>query len=118
MLDPSGGFLLGRRADRARVRWRKREEAAAILGPGGFAAGIVLRGHADALAAHQLSRERITWRQNWGQRRMRDLSAAPQMDGDCDNNRGDSDDTKRAAKRADIGRLAAHQWNICAEPGW
>jgi hypothetical protein len=49
---------------------------------------------------------------------MRDLSAAPQMDGDCDNNRGDSDDTKRAAKRADIGRLAAHQWNICAEPGW
>jgi hypothetical protein len=35
-----------------------------------------------------------------------------------DNNRGDSDETQRTAKRANIGRRAAHQWNICAEPAW
>ena len=82
-----------------------------------FPAGVVLGSHADALAADKLSREGIAWRQSSGHGRTRDLVAAPQKDSDHHNNRGDSDATKRAAKRAKVGNWAAHQWNICAEPG-
>ena len=63
------------------ARWRGRgelsrrrgEEAAAVLGPGGFAGGVVLSGHADRLAARQFAGERIARDGSGGQRRARRL---------------------------------------------
>ena len=94
--------MLGRWIERVRVRRRNREEASTILSPGGFAAGVILGVHADALTARQFSGERITWHQSRGQRPTRDIIAAPHMDGDHHNDRRDSDETERAAERADI----------------
>jgi len=31
---------------------------------------------------------------------------------------GDQGEAHRAADRRHVGKTAAHQWNICAEPGW
>ena len=42
--------------------------------------------------------------------------AVSQMYSEHHHNRRDSSETKRAAKRTKVGNLAAHQWNICAEP--
>ena len=50
---------------------RRGEEAAAVLGPGGFAAGVVLGGHADRLAARQLAGEGIARDGRGEQRRAR-----------------------------------------------
>ena len=41
---------------------------------------------------------------------------ASEMNSDHHHNRGDGNETKRAAKRVKVGNWAAHQWNICAEP--
>jgi hypothetical protein len=108
--------MFGRWIDRTRVRWRSREEASTILSPCSFATGVVLRCHAKALAADKLSGERIAGYRSRRQRRTRDFVAPPQVDGNHHNNRRDSDEAKRAAKRAKVGNWAAHQWNICAEP--
>ena len=43
--------------------------------------------------------------------------AVSEMNSDQHHNCGDGDETERAAKRAEIGKRSAHQWNICAEPG-
>jgi hypothetical protein len=40
------------------------------------------------------------------------------MNGGRPDRRRQGDETDGAANRGDIERAAAHQWNICAEPGW
>ena len=57
------GFRRKARVGRWRGRggWRRAigEEATPVLRPGGFAGTVILRGHADRLAARQFARERI-----------------------------------------------------------
>ena len=89
-----------------------------VLGPGGFAGGVFLSGHADRLAARQLAGERIARDGRDGQRRARRLFVVTAVNGDRDDRQGDQDEPDGAAHCGEVRGLVGHQWNICAEPGW
>jgi hypothetical protein len=42
--------------------------------------------------------------------------ACAEMQRGDDNRGGDQDEAEPAADRWQVGKTAAHQWNICAEP--
>ena len=76
---------------------------------------VILRGHADRLAARQFARQRIALRRS---RSRTDAIAGSdlvvtEMNSRCDDRRRHGHETHGAADGAYIERGPTHQWNIC-----
>jgi hypothetical protein len=86
-----------------------------VFGPCGLTRCVVLRPRGDGLTPLQLIGKRRGGGR-WTRQASRFVTAKMQRGGhDRGSDQGESD---RAADRRQIEKTAAHQWNICAEPGW
>jgi hypothetical protein len=98
--------------------FREFGEALAILRPGGLAGRIVLGRHGERLAATHFARERVVWGGGFCRARPRATEVVREMHGRRDDRDRDQGEAERTSDRGDVEEPSAHQWNICAEPGW
>ena len=96
------------------------EEAAPVLGPGGLACGVLDRRHADRATASKLIGQRVGLMTREAKFCGRNHAGVIVSKVNARHDRRDRhrDEAERASPGADVERSGAHQWNICAAPGW